>query len=423
MLILLLGLLCLSGKAQIPVSDQFHLEVAELRNHLVDAPLLSTRPSPVKILLPTPSGTQLTFRVWEDPILSEELQAKYPDYRTYALQGEVPDYTGRLLVSPAGLDAVVLGGEQVLFIESEDTATDLHRIYYWKLGSKYLSFDGAPKSPGDRPAQALKIAVLADDSYRRFHENDLAKAVMASVNGVNAVLQMDQGIQLQLQFFDTVDRLQLLKCRTEGFRGRAGESLKLFGDLVAEGRLALTDFDLGHLFSGRGFGSNTLAAVAGSDTYYDWNDDGTFDGPAKAGGGSGAVLPTGASWWGNLCKGIVRQLQSSDLALSLRRSASPQPATTDASETAVAGNPESSPASRIYYAGLRTMAEATFPHLSCLPYDVHRAVPERRLSLPSLLKKRTTRLQTSLTGGALLPLLVTRTDSTLVSDWLVHWRF
>lgn len=421
----LLAALCFAGKAQIPVSEQFHLDVKELRAHLENTPLLSAQPSPVEILLPTPKGTQIDFQVWEDPLLSAGLQAEYPEYRTYALQSDKSAYTGRMMVSPAGLDVVIICEEQVLFIESVEPATNLHRIYYWKLGSDYLSLELPDHALTELPEQALRLAVLTDAAYTRFHEKDLARSVFSSINGVSAFLQKHQRIRLKLNFFDTVERMQILACRTDGFRGRAGESLKLFGDLIAEGRLSLTDFDLGHLLSGRGFGSNTLAAVAGSDTYYDWNEDGVFDGPAKAGGGTGAARPTGANWWGNLCSGVVRQLKSSNLALSLQRSAKLQSKVTAEQSTAALGNLEHFPTSMKHYAGSGTMGGAYFPHLSCLPYDkkdqLFKAIPAMFVSD----KGSGAHLRTSSTGGALWPIFMTQSklDSDAIKDWLIYWRF
>jgi hypothetical protein len=407
------------------VSEQFHLNVEELRIHLASAPLLSAQPSEVKILLPTPKGTQLTFQVWEDPLLSAGLQAEYPEYRTYALQSDESVYSGRMMVSPAGLDVVIICEEQVLFIESVEPATDLHRIYYWKLGSDYLSLELPHQALTELPEKALTMAVLADDSYTRFHQDDLARAIFSSINGVSAFLQKYQRFRLRLEFFDSVDRMQILACRTEGFRGRAGEALKLFGDLIAEGRLSLTDFDLGHLFSGRGFGSSTLAAVAGSDTYYDWNEDGTYDGPAKAGGGTGAVRPTGANWWGNLCNGIVRQLKSSNLALSLQRSARLQSKVTDEQISAALGNLEHFPISMKHYAGSGTMGEVDFPHLSCLPYDHKKHKLSMLPAMSTLMQDSLSDFQTSFTGGALWPIFINRSvpDSDAIKDWLIYWRF
>jgi hypothetical protein len=221
---LLLAVLCLAGKAQIPLSEQFHLDIEELRAHLLSAPLLSAQNTEVKILLPTPKGTQIAFQVWEDPLLSAGLQAEYPEYRTYALQSDEAAYRGRMMMSPAGLDVVIIGEEQVLFIESVEPATNLHRIYYWKLGSDYLSLELPEPVFAGLPEDALKLAVLVDEEYARFHQQDLARAVFSSINGINAFLQQDQRISLQLQFFDQVDRMQILACKTEGFRGRAGES-------------------------------------------------------------------------------------------------------------------------------------------------------------------------------------------------------
>lgn len=368
MIALLLAFHCLAGTGQVPAAGQTHLAVDELRDHLSGAPLFSLKdPSPITIVLPGPGGEQLTCQVWRDPVLSDELRSAHPEFQTYALQGVAGKYSGRLLVSPAGLDGVIIEQDQVLFIEPVDPAGDLHRIYYWKPGSNFLSF-ATDQERIDLSADALRLAVLTDASYGSYHEEQLTRAVLASVNGVNAFLQISQGIRLQLHYLGGVDDEQVLDCRRNGFRGRAAESLKLFGDLIARGDLRLEDFDLGHLFSGRGFGSTTLPAVAGSNTYYDWNEDGVFDGPAKTAGGTGAVMPEGSTWWGNLCNGLSRQLKSSELVQQILRAAEQRTRSAETEPTAALLTSGRAALVNRPFDGLGLNQQPDFSYLACLPY-------------------------------------------------------
>ncbi|MCB0632056.1 MAG: hypothetical protein R2824_21595 [Saprospiraceae bacterium] len=425
-LVLLLVGLCLAGKAQIPLSGQFHFEMDELRSHLANAPLLTNKASSlsqetsVQILLPTPKGNQITFSVWEDPILSDDLQAEYTDYHTYTLLTDEDAFSGRLLLSPAGLDAVVIGGEQVLFIEAVGPDESLHRVYYWQLGNNFLSFDLPRSAATPQPTAALRLAVLADEEYARFHQQDVMRAVLASVNGVNAFLQLELGLKVDLSYFETLDYQEMLKCRQEGFRGRTAESIKLFGDRIADGTLPMDTYDLGHLFSGRGFGGSSLANVAGSNTFYDWNEDGITDGPAKAGGGSGAVRPEGDNWWGHLCRGISRQIGRQGLALSVQRSAENQTGETGTELTAGLGNLEHFPATMKHYSGPGTRGEYDFPHLSCLPIRKTSGVGDgsNLLSYGSGLVFGAG-LQSSFQGALFWPWLISMPDSTAMT-WLLQ---
>lgn len=421
-IILLLVGLCLSAKAQIPITGQFHFDMDELRSHLSKAPSLTTASSfssqetSVQILLPTPKGNQITFSVWEDPILSADLQDKHTDYHTYALQAtEDEAFFGRLLLSPAGLDAVIIGGEQVLFVEAMAPDEALHRVYFWQLGNNFLSFNlsaaslSSPESTG-----SFRLAVLADDDYARFHQQDVVRAILASVNGVNAFLQFEQGIKVDLHYFETVSYRELLTCRQEGFRGRTGEAIRLFGDRAANGTLAVEDYDIGHLFSGRGFGGTALANVAGSNTSYDWNEDGLMDGPAKAAGGSGAARPVGANWWGHLCKGISRQIGNAAPALVVQQSTSYQTIGSDRQLTAGLGNLEHFPVTMKHYSGPGTRGECQFPHLSCLPLSASAAEANEQTN--ALLSKA---LQHELGTSFLWPWLMgMQQDTSTVSWWL-----
>jgi hypothetical protein len=427
-IILLLAGLCLSVKGQVPISGQFHFEMDELRRHLTHAPLLThtssthSQETNVQILLPTPKGTQITFSVWEDPILANDLQAEYTEYHTYLLQAEEERFSGRLLLSPAGLDAVVIGGEQVLFIEAEGSEGTLHRVYYWQVGNDLLSFDLPQSFPSTEPAASLRMAVLADDEYVRYHEQDVFRAVLASVNGVNAFLQFEQGLRVSLTYFEKIAYPELMSCRQQGFRGRTGESIKLFGDRIANGTLPLDDYDIGHLFSGRGFGGSSLANVAGSKTLYDWNEDGTMDGPAKAGGGSGAVRPEGANWWGHLCRGISRQIGNTGQALSVQRLAEYQPEKAGRELSAGLGNLEHFPVTMKHYSGPGARGEYDFPHLSCLPLPGSGGAgqevrPPARLGIISV------GMQTTFSGFILWPWLMNNAQDTVgMNWWLQGWR-
>src|SRR5690606_28422602 len=83
--------------------DLFKLNTPALKNILAQAPERFRGTSNVIISLPTNNGELQSFRVYEASTFAPELQAKYPNIRSYAAQGiEDPSAVARFSISDFG---------------------------------------------------------------------------------------------------------------------------------------------------------------------------------------------------------------------------------------------------------------------------------------------------------------------------------
>lgn len=94
-------------------SSQLHrLDERALRAQLAQAPMEGANEEGKRLIvtLPAPDGSLQRFAVEESSIMELELQAKFPDLRTYAARGvDDPSLTARLDFTDAGFHAQVIG--------------------------------------------------------------------------------------------------------------------------------------------------------------------------------------------------------------------------------------------------------------------------------------------------------------------------
>ena len=114
----------------IPIGQRFiipelyrtvRLNLDVMLQHLQSAPMEFTtaaKTNPSIISLPMPDGTFQNFKFWESPTMEPELQAKYPEIRTYTGQGiDDPYGTLKLDLTPHGFHAQILSPNGRVFID------------------------------------------------------------------------------------------------------------------------------------------------------------------------------------------------------------------------------------------------------------------------------------------------------------------
>jgi len=136
-----------------------------LRELLREAPLESSQHSrDVVITVPMPDGSFERVALQESPIFSPELQAQYPEMRTYHGIGvDDPSIQGRLDFTPAGFHAMLFTDDGVVFVDPAQRGDTSTYISYWKADVAGESFqcdvDGAtgtallaPLFPANNPS-------------------------------------------------------------------------------------------------------------------------------------------------------------------------------------------------------------------------------------------------------------------------------
>ena len=94
----------------------------------------------VRVDLPLPEGGFGRFLILESPIMEPGLAAKFPQIKTYTVQGlDDPTATGRLDWTPAGFRGSILSSKGRFFIDPYWQNSDAGSISY------YTSQEGSPK--------------------------------------------------------------------------------------------------------------------------------------------------------------------------------------------------------------------------------------------------------------------------------------
>jgi Metallo-peptidase family M12B Reprolysin-like/Proprotein convertase P-domain len=192
------------------------LDVQAMRALLAQAPLEGEG---LLLELPRPDGTLAYFMVHESPVMEPELQARFPQIRTYCGQGvDEPAESVRFDLTPAGFHAQVLGPRGSWYIDPVSRGDTTHYASYWRrdLRTRGMfqcltpNFDGQP----DIEQQAgeiennigptlvtYRLAVATSGEYTAFHGGTVAgglAAVVTSVNRVTGIYETELGIRLTL---------------------------------------------------------------------------------------------------------------------------------------------------------------------------------------------------------------------------------
>ena len=115
-------------------SKTFTLDIAALKEQLKTAPArgLQNQKSNILVSFPNVHGTFEKFRVYEAPVFSEELAARYPNIKTYV--GFAEDGSGtraRFSVTPLGFNAMIssLDKDMVLIKPAAKGRSSLYSVY------------------------------------------------------------------------------------------------------------------------------------------------------------------------------------------------------------------------------------------------------------------------------------------------------
>jgi hypothetical protein len=100
------------------------LQMWNLQNNLAAA---------IIITLPQPDGSFRDFKVWQTPMMPDQLAAKYPDIKTFTATAlDDRTVTAKLDFTPYGFHAMIYDGENISFIDPYDNAHDGYYMVHYK---------------------------------------------------------------------------------------------------------------------------------------------------------------------------------------------------------------------------------------------------------------------------------------------------
>ncbi|MBU3820534.1 T9SS type A sorting domain-containing protein [Flavobacteriaceae bacterium XHP0103] len=285
----------------------FELDINLLKKSIEKTPLRSAKINEGTIIsIPVEDSGFENFKIFEAPVFSPELSAKYPDIKSYVGYGiDNPKARLRMSVSPLGVKTMISNpGKSTIFMEPS-TINSKEYILYSKnsknsnssafscstledLNNVLNKSSATSKSldANDQTLQKFRIAISVTGEYTQYFGGTVAGAlagINATLNRVNEIFETDMAVT-----FELVDAPGLIYTNpntdpySDADDGTAdanlnntdGWSLQLQNTLSTSNALGnnLTErnnaYDIGHLFGATGGGGNSgcIGCVCENDT-------------------------------------------------------------------------------------------------------------------------------------------------------------
>ncbi len=232
----------------------------------VDKELLKERVSQTKsgdsamLTVPLPDGETLNFILAYDSILSSEMEALYPELKTFkGYSTENPDYSGRFDYTPKGFHGMFNYGGEIVYVEPSTDEPGYYTSYTLKSSGSFedqvlqveqqkLSAKAEKTSAnGNTELRTYRLIVSASGEYSQYHGGTEAlarAAIVTAINRVNEVYEADLAVRLNLVNFNIYTDPD-----TDPFTNvDATTDIELnHADLIE--KFGSTTFDVGHLFT------------------------------------------------------------------------------------------------------------------------------------------------------------------------------
>lgn len=236
-----------------------------------------------EILLPMPDGTFASFAVVESPIMAPELQAKYPEIRTYAGYGiDDPTATIRFDLTPHGFHAMVLSDNGTIIIDPYQRGDARYYQSYYRSERAHGGIEACTvvdddhmadeiarlirEDGGNRPSgtqlRTYRAAVAATGEYTTFHGGTVAlglAAVVTSMNRVTGVYEREVSIRMTLIANNNL--IIYTNAATDPYTNNNGGTMLGQNQSNLDSVIGNANYDIGHVFSTGGGGIAGLGVV------------------------------------------------------------------------------------------------------------------------------------------------------------------
>ncbi|GGW57614.1 putative secreted protein (Por secretion system target) [Winogradskyella epiphytica] len=280
----------------------FQLNIEELKNSLQN---VGNRENTGNTLIsfPNSDGQLNQFKVFEASIMEPELQAKYPNMRTYTGQGiDNPTEIIRFSITPKGFHAMILGTSNgTQFIDPFSKTGNIYTVYSKKnIEARNFDFEcgviddplldnvnmdsvDMERNANDGTLRNYRIAIACTGEYTQFHggtvEGALA-AIIVTLNRVNSIYERDLSITMTLVADNT--NIIFTDPQDDPFNNNNAGILINQSQSIINGTIGAANYDVGHTFS---TGAGGLAGLGVTCNPYN-----------KARGVTGLSQPVGDSY-------------------------------------------------------------------------------------------------------------------------------
>ena len=231
--------------------------------------------APSQIMLPDTNGELRSFQIWDSPIMESELEAKYPNIRTFVVQDmEDPSQHGRLSITSAGVKAYIRSNVDSYVINPVDEDAKTYAVFKkadqistgeFKCGVEHdHAHDDAEITTRSmvqigEDMRIFRLAVSTTGEYSDYHGgnlNDVMEAIVEAINQVNVLYENE--FSLRFVIINDNELLINLDPEKDPFDNRsASQMLEANPDFI-NSRISEDDYDIGHVFATSGAGLASL---------------------------------------------------------------------------------------------------------------------------------------------------------------------
>jgi len=234
------------------------------------------------LTLPMPGGGTASFRLTESPVMAPELQAQFPEIRTYTGRGiEDPTALLKCDLTPHGFHAMVISAtHSTVFVDPYSVGDSEHYVVYFKkdlLKQNGESFEcitetddlqelhlgeSTAKLQGDCQLRRYRLALACTGEYATFHGSSVPTALAAmntTMNRVNGVYEIDLAITMQL--VPNNNLLVFLNAATDPYSNGNASTMLTENQTTCNNIIGSANYDIGHVF---GVGSGGVAGSIGN---------------------------------------------------------------------------------------------------------------------------------------------------------------
>ena len=268
--------------------QSYEFDISQLNNVLSQAPARysrHTKNSPLVLEFPNLNGELERYKIEEASVMAPELQAKYPEIRSYVGYGiDTPSSFLRFSISPyKGLSGIVLSGEEGKGLVINSLRNDVSKFTVSKKAgltnkeSKFLcktlndinvSNSNTNKEVEKTTVSAnavnheFDLAVSVTGEYALYHGDNLAlvnAAIVTTITRVNGVFENDFNVTLLLVANN--DEVVFLDPDTDPYESDTDDNYSPDLQTELDNTIGEDNYDVGHLLAG--IGNNGLAGCIG----------------------------------------------------------------------------------------------------------------------------------------------------------------
>ncbi len=228
--------------------------------------------------IPLPDGTFATVRIAESSVMAPELQAQYPEIRTYLAQGE-GSVSGRLSLTPAGFRGMLFTPAGTVYLDPYARGDAEHLVVYYgrdlqvdrslrgRTADEVLEEEApaAPRGPNASRAhgatlRTYRLAMAATGEYTAFHGGTVAlglAAIVATVNRVTGIYERDLSVRFQLVANNNL--IVYTNAATDPYANTSGDLTANQTNINAV--IGSANYDVGHLVGTGGGGVANLRVI------------------------------------------------------------------------------------------------------------------------------------------------------------------